>query len=91
MTPDASLWGGSIPKSTWKEFENVQKHFLTKFLQVKETNTIHPPPREGDHFPLRSWPWKGLLNTRKVQKSPSHRLPRILCSSWIQDMEKMVW
>ena len=26
--------GGSIPKSTWKEFENVQKHFLTKFLQV---------------------------------------------------------
>ena len=30
------VWGGSIPKSTWKEFENVQKHFLTKFLQVKK-------------------------------------------------------
>ena len=32
----ASLWGGSIPKSTWKESENVQKHFLTKFRQVKK-------------------------------------------------------
>ena len=39
----ASLWGGStevrggsIPKSTWKKFENVQKHFLTKFLKVKK-------------------------------------------------------
>ena len=30
------IWGGSIPKYTWKEFENVQKHFLTKFLQVKK-------------------------------------------------------
>ena len=30
------VWGGSIPKSTWKEFENAQKHFLTKFLQVKK-------------------------------------------------------
>ena len=29
------LWGDGIPKSTWKEFENVQKHFLTKLLQVK--------------------------------------------------------
>ena len=27
----ATLWGGSIPKSTLKEFENVQKHFLTRF------------------------------------------------------------
>ena len=35
---NAFLWGGSIHKSTWKEFENVQnlKHFLTKFLQVKK-------------------------------------------------------
>ena len=23
------VWGGSIPKSTLKEFEDVQKHFLT--------------------------------------------------------------
>ena len=28
--------GGSIPTSRWKEFENVQKHFLTMFLQVKK-------------------------------------------------------
>ena len=39
----ASRWGGSIPKSTWKEFENIQKHFLTKFLQVKkQTPYTHP-------------------------------------------------
>ena len=30
------VWGCKIPKSTWKEFENAQKHFLTKFLQVKK-------------------------------------------------------
>ena len=30
------VWGGSIPKSMWKAFENVQKHFLTKFLQAKK-------------------------------------------------------
>ena len=30
------VWGDSIPKSMWKEFENVQKQFLTKFLQVKK-------------------------------------------------------
>ncbi|MCO5605801.1 hypothetical protein L7F22_059985 [Adiantum nelumboides] len=29
------IWGGSISKSTWKEFENVQKRFLTNFFQVK--------------------------------------------------------
>ena len=28
------VWGGGIPKSTWKEFKNVQTHFLTMFLQV---------------------------------------------------------
>ena len=32
----ASQWGGSISKPTWKEFENVQKHFLTMFLQVNK-------------------------------------------------------
>ena len=30
----ASQWGGNIPESTWNKFENVQKHFLTKFQQV---------------------------------------------------------
>ncbi|MCO5583232.1 hypothetical protein L7F22_037140 [Adiantum nelumboides] len=33
------VWGGSISKSTWKEFENVQKRFLTKTIQVK-TQTL---------------------------------------------------
>ena len=29
-------WGSSIPKSNWDKFENVQKHFLTIFHQVKK-------------------------------------------------------
>ena len=40
---NASLWGGSIPKSTRKEFENSRKQFLTKFLHVKKPKAIHPP------------------------------------------------
>ena len=29
------IWGGSISMSTWKEFESVQKGFLSPFFQVK--------------------------------------------------------
>ena len=37
------VWGGNIPKSTWKEFENVQKYFITKFLQLKK-QTLYTLP-----------------------------------------------
>ena len=58
----ASLWGGDIPKSTWKEFENLQKHFLQSFYKLR--NKRHTPSfLRRDHLPLRSWSWKGLLNT----------------------------
>ena len=30
------VYGGSIAKSTWKEFEYVENHFFKKFLQVKK-------------------------------------------------------
>ena len=53
------VWGGSIPKSTWKEFENVQKHFLTKLRNKHPT----PSSLRWDHFPLRSRLSKGLFNT----------------------------
>ena len=65
------VWCGSIPKSTWKEFENVQIHFLTKFLQAKkqtpytlllETGSLHMERVVGYIL--------------KVHKSPSHQLPR---------------
>ena len=43
----AFLWGGSmeasIPKSSWKEFENVQKHFSYKISSSREINAIIPP------------------------------------------------
>ena len=29
------LWSNKISKFTWKDFENVQKHFLMRFLQIK--------------------------------------------------------
>ena len=42
---NASLWvwtmGSSIPKSTWKEFENVQKNFPIRFRQVKLCYKLH--------------------------------------------------
>ena len=63
------VWGSSIPKSTWKAFENVQKHFLTKFLQVKKQTPYTSLRR--DHFPLRSWPWNGLWITwLRFDKAP---------------------
>ena len=96
-------WGGSIPKFTWKEFENVQKHFLTKFLQVKKQTPY-------TLLEIRSLPIEIMTIERvveyllKIQKSPSHRLPRIawgaskniqkthkrkkLSSGWMQYMEK---
>ena len=65
------VWGGGIPKSTWNEFENVPKHFLTKFLQVKKKSHTNSSLRR-DHFPLRSRPWKGLLNTWVRFKNVPH-------------------
>ena len=65
-----------IIKSTWKEFENVQKQFLTKFLQVKKqtpftllevgslSTEIMAMERVGEDMP-------------KVLKTPSHQLSTI--------------
>ena len=53
------VWGGSIPKSMWKAFENVQKR-PTPFSCFRR-----------DHLPLRSCPWKGLLHTcLRLKKVP---------------------
>ena len=40
---DVEVWGGSIPEFTCKDFENFQKHFLMKFLEVKLQKGIHAP------------------------------------------------
>ena len=51
-----------IINSTRKEFENVQTSFLMKFHQIKPQKP-YMLILETDHFPMRSWPWKGLLRT----------------------------
>ena len=53
------VWGSSIPKSTWKEFENVQKPFLTKFLQVKKQTPY--TLLEMGSLPIEITAMKGLL------------------------------
>ena len=99
------VWGGSIPKSTWKAFENVQKHFLTKFLQVKKQTPYTLLLLETGSLPIEIMAMERVVAYMfKVKKSPSHRLPRIaweaskkiqkthkskiLCSGWMQDIEK---
>ena len=63
--------GGSIPKSTWKEFENVQKHFLTKFLQAKK-QTPYTLLFETGSLPIEITLWKGLFNTCLRFKNVPH-------------------
>ena len=64
------VWGSSIPKSTWKEFENLQKHFLQSFYKLRNKRHTLSFLRQ-DHFPLRSWSWKGLLHTcLRLKKVP---------------------
>ena len=59
-------WDSIIPKSTRKEFENVQKHILTKFLLLTQSREKVTPSYffRWDHFPLRRQPWNWLSNTR---------------------------
>ena len=87
--------------------ENVQKHFLTKFLQVKKQKSYILLLLETRSLPIETMTMERVVEYMlKVQKSPSHQLPRIaweaskniqkthkskiLCSGWMQDME-MVW
>ena len=101
----SSLWGGSILKSTWKEFENVLKHFLTKFLQVKKQTPYTLLLLEMGSLPIEIMAMEMVVEYMdKIQKSPSHLLPRIAwearkniqkthksniwCSGWMQDIEK---
>ena len=71
---NASLWGGGIPKSTWTEFENVQKHFLTKFLQVKKQMAYTLLLLEIGSLPIEIMAMERVVEYMfKVQKSSSHQ------------------
>ena len=74
----SSLWGGSILKSTWKEFENVQNKILTKYLQVKKQTPYTPLLLETISLPIEITTMVRVVEYMlKVQKCPPHRLPRI--------------
>ena len=56
----ATLWSGGIPKSTWKDLENVQKDFIQSFSKSRNKRYIISYFLRQDHLLLRSYPWKGL-------------------------------
>ena len=64
--------GSSIHLSSWKEFENIQKHFLKNFLQVKKQTPYTLLLLETWLLPLRSWPCKEWSNTSLSLKNVSH-------------------
>ena len=82
------VWGGGIPKSTWKEFENVQKHFLTKFPQVKKQTPYILLLLDTTSWPIESMAMERVAEYMlKFQKHPSHRLPRIAWEASKKDPE----
>ena len=66
------VWGGNIPKFTWKEFENVRKHFLTKLLQVKKQTPYTLLLLETGSLPIEIMAMERVVAyvMFKVQKSP---------------------
>ncbi|MCO5576362.1 hypothetical protein L7F22_030172 [Adiantum nelumboides] len=72
------LWGGTISKSTWKEFVNVQKHFLTKFFQVKTQTLYMLLLLESGSLSIEVMGMERLVGyMQNMQKRASHRLPKI--------------
>ncbi|MCO5570377.1 hypothetical protein L7F22_024097 [Adiantum nelumboides] len=72
------VWGGSISKSTWKEFENVQKRFLTNCFQVKMQTPYMLLLLESGSLPIEVISMERVLGYMlKMQKRASHRLPKI--------------
>ncbi|MCO5596688.1 hypothetical protein L7F22_050756 [Adiantum nelumboides] len=92
------IWGGSISKSTWKEFENVQKRFLTKFFQVKTQTPYMLLLLESGSRPIEVMGMERVVGYMlNMQKKASHWLPKIAweaskkvqkSSGWMQDIKK---
>lgn len=72
------VWGGSISKTTWREFENVQKRFLTNFFQVKTQTPYMLLLLESGSLSIEVLGMQRVVEYMlKIRRSPSHRLPRI--------------
>ena len=72
------VYGGSISKSTWKEFENVQKLFLIKFLQVRTQTPYILLLLESRLYPIKvmgmEWFVAYML---KIHKNPPRQLSKV--------------
>ena len=82
MTPlllyGVEVWGGSITKSTWQEFENAQKRFLTNFFQVKTQTPYKLFLLESGSLPIEVLGMQRVVEYMlKIRDSPLHRLPKI--------------
>ena len=74
------VWGGSISTSTWKEFERVQKRFITNFLKVKNQTPYPLLLLETGNLPIEVMGMERVVEYMiKIQQYPAHRLPRL---SW---------
>ena len=74
------VWGGSISNSSWKEFEAIQKRFLTTFFQVKVQTPYQLLLLEFGSLPLEILGMEHVVEYMvKLSQSPLHRLPRV---SW---------
>ncbi|MCO5615003.1 hypothetical protein L7F22_069290 [Adiantum nelumboides] len=72
------VWGGSISKSTWKEFENVQKRFLTKIFQIKTQTPYMLLLLESGTLLIEGMGMERVVGYMlKMQKRASHRLSKI--------------
>ena len=72
------VWGGSISNSTWKDFEGVQKRFLTTFLKVKSQTPYRLLLLETGTLPIEIMGIERVTAYMlKVKTSPQNRLPHI--------------
>ncbi|MCO5599234.1 hypothetical protein L7F22_053335 [Adiantum nelumboides] len=85
------VWRGSISKSTWKEFENVQKRFLTNVFQVKTQTPYMLLLLESGSLPIEVMGMERVVGYMlKMQKRASHWLPKIAweASKKVQKMHR---
>ena len=75
------VWGGSLSKSTWKEFESIQKCFLTNFLQVKVQTPYPLLLLECGILPIEVLGMeRATEDLIKIWHNPPERLPNIASS-----------
>ena len=60
-----------VPLSLLRKISKISKIILLQSFS-KSRNKHHIPSLIGNHFPLTSWPWRGLFNTYLRLKKVPH-------------------